>query len=183
MSLASAEYRPEKLLNTLQCTSAHARTKNSRCRWRLPLEVSQDKAYTTTCGSPVGVDWYLNSLTVGPQEDCGRGAVLFFFSAFFRLFKFPGLYMLHKFFTVKYLRDHLVWWLLTKCTIVSTACSFINSSWPQPYWIRSWGRRPKQNSKITVQVLLTDYAGKLSLISRVPSWRTTAQGVKRIYSH
>lgn len=112
----------------------------------------------------------------------GWGVAVFFFSAFFRLYKFPGLYILHKFFTVKYLRDHLIWWLLSKCTIVS-ACSFINSSWPQPYWIRSWDRRPKQNCKIAVQVLLTDYAGKLSLISRVPSWRTTAQGVKRIHSH
>lgn len=38
--------------------------------------------------------------------------------------------MLYKFFTVKYLRDHLVWRLLTKCTIKSIACSFLNSSWP-----------------------------------------------------
>lgn len=38
--------------------------------------------------------------------------------------------MLYKFFTVKYLREHLVWRLLTKYTIKSIACSFLNSSWP-----------------------------------------------------
>lgn len=60
---------------------------------------------------------------------------LFFFSAFFSLYKFSGLYMLYKFFTVEYLRDHLVWWLLTKCTTKSIACSFPNSLAPTPCYI------------------------------------------------
>lgn len=82
-------------------------------------------------------DWGDNMLPT-PQtlkDHCGGFPPGIFFSAFFSLHKFPGLYMLYKFFTVEYLRDHLVWGLLTKCTTKSIACSFPNSLAPTPYYI------------------------------------------------
>lgn len=71
--------------------------------------------------------------------------------------------MLYKFFTVKYLRDYLVWRLLTKCTIKSIACSFLNSSWPQhPNELESLRKEAGANCKTVVQVLVTDYNRQVS---------------------